>query len=111
MVFEAALLADIKDLVGGANAGVLLDVGPRCSRGAHDAQAPIGHAGGKNCVATGYGFELEVFRPDGNTVVLLDERARRNRTARDIPRSEERRVGKEGIAAWGRDCESKNIHI
>src|SRR5438067_12981174 len=105
MVFEAALLADIKDLVGGANAGVLLDVGPRCSRGAHDAQAPIGHAGGKNCVATGYGFELEVFRPDGNTVVLLDERARRNRTARDIP-AEIRCDADEVVpAAWGSGCE------
>src|SRR5213593_4076075 len=81
----AMLLADIKDLVGRANAGVLLDVGPRCSRGTDDLQAAVGHVGGKNLVAAGYGFELEVFGGDGNAVVLLDERARGTRTSGDIP--------------------------
>src|SRR5262249_9177780 len=40
-----------KDLVGRANAGVLLDIGPRCSRGTDDLQAPIGHVGRNNFVA------------------------------------------------------------
>jgi hypothetical protein len=50
---EGALLTDIKDLVCRANAGVLLDLCARCSRGADDVQAPIGHVGGKDFVAAG----------------------------------------------------------
>src|SRR5436309_9065008 len=107
----AMLLADIKDLVGRANAGVLLDVGPRCSRGTDDLQAPIGHVGGKDFVAPGYGFELEVFGPDGSTAVLLDERAGGTRTSRDIP-AEIRRGAYEVVqAAHWRGCECELLRI
>ena len=107
----AMLLADIKDLVGRANAGVLLDVGPRCSRGTDDLQAAIGQVGGKNFVAAGYGFELEVFGRDGNTAVLLDERAGGTRTFRDIP-AEIRCDAYEVVpAALGGGCEGELLRI
>ena len=83
-VFGGALLLDIKDLVCRANASVLLDVCARCSRGADDVQAPIGHVAGKDFVAAGYCFELVVFGPDGNTAVLLDERPGRTCRARRL---------------------------
>src|SRR5262249_41881767 len=60
-------------------------IGPRCSRGTDDLQAPIGHVGRNNFVAARYGFELEVFGRDRKTAVLLDERARGTRTSSDIP--------------------------
>src|SRR5213593_3271748 len=107
----AMLLADIKDLVGRANAGVLLDVGPRCSRGTDDLQAPIGHVGGKDFVAPGYGFELEVFGPDGSTAVLLDERAGGTRTSRDIPAEIRRGAYQVVQAAHWRGCEGELLRI
>jgi hypothetical protein len=53
VIVEGALLTDIKDLVCRANAGVLLEVCARCSRGADNIQAPIGHVGGKDFVTAG----------------------------------------------------------
>ena len=74
---------------------------PGCGRGADDVQAPISHAGGKDFVAARYCFELVVFGRDGNTGVLLDERARGSRTLRDIP-AESRRGAYEVVpAAYG----------
>src|SRR3989449_7060964 len=110
-VFGGALLLDIKDLVFRANASVLLDVCARCSRGADDVQAPIAHVAGKNFVAAGYRFELVVFGPDGNTGVLLDERARGTRASRDIP-AEIRRGTYEVIpAAYGGGCQGELLRI
>src|SRR2546426_6412670 len=102
---------DVKDLVCRANAGVLLDVCARCRRGADDVQAPIGHVGGKDLVAAGYCFELEVFGPDGNTGVLSDERARGTRTSRDIPAEIGRGAYQVGPAACGGGCEGELLRV
>src|SRR5882762_7812205 len=111
VVFECALLTDIKDLVCRANAGVLLDICARCSRGADDVQAPIGHVGGKDFVAAGYCFELVVFGPDGSTGILSDERARGTGTSRDIP-AEIRRGAYEVVPAACRGgCQGELLRI
>src|SRR3989442_15229582 len=84
-VFGGALLLDIKDLVFRANAGVLLDVCARCSRGADDVQAPIAHVAGKNFVAAGYCFEFLLIGRDAKTSVLLAEPARGPSAPRGYP--------------------------
>ena len=111
VVFEGALLTDVKDLVCRARAGVLLDVCARCRRGSDDVHAPIAHVAGKDFVAAGYRFELVVFRPDGYAAVLLDERARGSRTSRNIPAEIGRRAYHVGPAAYGSGCESELLRV
>jgi len=83
----------------------------RCSRGADDVRAPIGHIPGKDFVAAGYSFKLVVFGRDGNTAVLLDERARGTRASRDIPAEIGCGAYEVVPAAYGGGCEGKLLRI
>jgi hypothetical protein len=74
----------LKILVGRAIARVLFELCSRGSGGAHDINAPIGKILGEYLVAAGNSLELKKFRRNGSAGVLLDDRAGRERTARDV---------------------------
>ena len=75
--------------------------------GIDDVDAPIGEVGGENFIAASDGLELEVFRRNGSTGVLLDESACGKRTARDVPAEIGRRAKQVVPAAdrGGLECE------